>query len=220
MTNASNDPRSIAYGFEQINRSDIVFPPAKQLTAPPFLRKWNEAKFEYPGRCQATEGIVLYRLIATQGPWVYADLRGRGRQADAEPLCSSCSTTAQALVFHPVQKCSNPTFMHVIPDYVECSPDMERMQGVQLLKKNRNKKPPNAHVSFPCKYDGPEACVHNGNYPRRCLRSAVSCNKHMQKAHHGWSELANAMYPVTVEDKSATDKPATDKPAKYKPALR
>ena len=32
--------------------------------------------------------------------------------------------------------------------------------------------------------------------------------------------VANAMYPVTVEDKSATDKPATDKPAKYKPALR
>ena len=28
------------------------------------------------------------------------------------------------------------------------------------------------------------------------------------------------MYPVTVEDKSATDKPATDKPAKDKPALR
>ena len=42
----------------------------------------------------------------------------------------------------------------------------------------------------------------------------------MQKAHHGWSELANAMYPVTVEDKSATDKPATDKPTKDKPALR
>ena len=107
-----------------------------------------------------------------------------------------------------------------LPDYVECSPDMERMQGVQLLKKNRNKKPPNAHVSFPCKYDGPEACVHNGNYPRRCLRSAVSCNKHMHKAHHDWSKLANAMYPVTVEDKSATDKPATDKPTKDKPALR
>ena len=64
MTNASNDPLSIAYAFDKINRDVNTFPPAKELQPPKHLRKWTETKYEYIGRTQETEGVVCYRLIS------------------------------------------------------------------------------------------------------------------------------------------------------------
>ena len=89
MTNQSNDVRSIAYTFRAINRSLDVLPPESELVSPPSLKKWTQVLFEYPGRCQETEGIVLHRLVAGEGPLEWSELRKR---PGSIPLCTHCST--------------------------------------------------------------------------------------------------------------------------------
>jgi hypothetical protein len=200
MTNESNDCLSWAYELPQINRGVDVFPPASHLLGVTFLRKWCQVSFEYTGRCQSTEGIVLYRFISGEGKFTFADLRcGKSGRGDRVPLCCSCSSKAepQALIFHEQKDCLHPENMHVMPTFVDVLPDPARLVGLQVGKKARKaaSRGLSLPVTYPCKFGS--ACVHSV-MKRRAFRSAESCNKHMQTVHKDWDPviLAASLYVV------------------------
>jgi len=114
MTNALCDARSIAYEFGEINRSADILPDPKEVVSYQHYVKWCQIKFDYPGRTEKTEGVVLYRFVPNQGkgfcfhylrvatcmvcflgPWQWADLQKR---REGEPVtCDICSTLKQQL---------------------------------------------------------------------------------------------------------------------------
>ena len=63
MVNDSNDRLSTAHLFHKISRNQGTLKIAKECSRGygKELRKWCHVKFEYGGRCKATEGIVLSR---------------------------------------------------------------------------------------------------------------------------------------------------------------
>jgi hypothetical protein len=195
MTNASSDRRSIAYEFKAINRSADLFPPEKELKAPALIKKWCQVSYEYPGRGEATEGIVRYRHTSNTGPWLWGDLRG-GRRGPEGPLCSSCSTQKQCIVRH--EKASCPDFADVavlgpIEWHVDVQPNAARIIGPQVARKSKKKA-----VTFPCKF--PDGCDHA--LARRAFRGkggAGRANDHMRSHHANWPGLEGALYPVPVE---------------------
>jgi hypothetical protein len=67
MTNENNDARSFGYEFKQINYSENILPHDKELQTYKLRGLWCQIKFEYEGRCQETEGVVLYRFVPNEG---------------------------------------------------------------------------------------------------------------------------------------------------------
>jgi hypothetical protein len=67
MTNQNNDAMSIGYEFKCINLSEGILPKEKTVVGYTHLAKWCEIKFDYPKRCEDTEGIVLYRFVPGKG---------------------------------------------------------------------------------------------------------------------------------------------------------
>ena len=191
MTNNSNDVRSWAYMFPKINRSEGIFPPDKHIQAPKLLRKWNQVKFEYPGRTEDTIGILQYRLVSGEGVWQWADLLAKAR-ADVDKLCDSCSTADQQIVRHLQEDCPRPDSIHNLPVFQDLEHDPARIQGPQVqTAKKRNKK---KAVSFPCK-----AGCKTKTGRAKTFRSAVNANRHMKLTHGkdiGEEKLSGMLYPL------------------------
>jgi hypothetical protein len=78
----------------------------------PVIKKRCQVRYEYAGRTEASEGIVLYRPISNVGPGPlrWGDLRS-GRQNKGGPLYSSCSTKKQVQIRHERSAC--PGFVDV-----------------------------------------------------------------------------------------------------------
>jgi hypothetical protein len=82
MTNEKNDSRAIAYEFESIYRGQDLIPLDNELKAPPFIKKWWQLSYEYPGRSEDTESFVRYRFISENSPWRWSDICGGRRRVD------------------------------------------------------------------------------------------------------------------------------------------
>ena len=67
MTNENNDVTSFAYRFKQINYSENILPSDKDIQSYKGRGLWCQIKFEYEGRCEEAEGVVLYRFVPNEG---------------------------------------------------------------------------------------------------------------------------------------------------------
>lgn len=110
---SNSDPWSLAFEFDRINRSSDVFVDEKlckdaKNSGNALIRKFSRISYQYPGRCEATEGIVRYKYVSDfeseQRPqeagdekWKWTELVKRPGQI---PLCGRCSTIENKIVHH------------------------------------------------------------------------------------------------------------------------
>ena len=80
MTNASNDSRSLAFDMGKINRSAAAYTKKNEREPAGEIRQWNQVSYEYKNRCEATEGIVKFRMVSGQSAWTFMDLVKRKKK--------------------------------------------------------------------------------------------------------------------------------------------
>ena len=194
LINSSSYHNHISFPFAAINRSANVFPEEVEML--PHARQCCDMKYHHTANGVDTreEGVVWFKMVSdVELPYQLHDLL-KG-QRDGRYMCTQCSNTTQAPVFHAkVTDCLRTT----IPVNMEgaraaqCIPDPTRISGPQVLtqrqeknqaRKKRSRAEPKPVGPFPCKDNMCEKMYY---------LTPGGANRHMDQNHPGLFEH----YPV------------------------